>query len=177
MGFKISWIAFHGIGRNQVLDRMGLRDTGEADRENESPLSGAEIPDGWFIVFSNDVEFISPKRLASLSRDCRVVACQVHEGVMFSRAFFYERGVSSCEITHDSDKGIYDLSISGSPPPEFGPVRDRLMREQEQDGGENADVDHVFDIPVETAAAICGYRHDRWKYDWGEPQFSRLAFQ
>jgi hypothetical protein len=112
-------MGFHGIGKSQVLERVGLRDTGEADNANEAPLSGAEVPGGWFIVLSNDVEFISPKRLASLSRDCRVVACQVHEGVMFSRAFFYERGVSSCEITHDSESGIYDLTISGSPPPEF----------------------------------------------------------
>ena len=177
MGFRVSWIAFHGIGKSRVLERVGLRDTGEADSVNESPLSGAEVPGGWFILFSNDVEFISPKRLASLSRDCRVVACQVHEGVMFSRAFFYERGVSSCEITHESENGIYDLAILGSPPPEFQSVRDRLMREQNQDGGEDAEVDHVFEIPVETAAAICGYRHDQGKFDWGEPQFSKLEFQ
>ena len=37
-----------------------------------------------------------------------------------------------------------------------------------------ADVDFVFDVPVQLAAELCGYQHDRWKFDWGEPVFSRL---
>src|SRR5258707_5723437 len=28
--------------------------------------------------------------------------------------------------------------------------------------------------PVEVAAAVCKYRHDRWKFEWGKPQFTRL---
>jgi hypothetical protein len=27
--------------------------------------------------------------------------------------------------------------------------------------------DYTFDIPVEVAAAVCKYRHDRWKFEWG----------
>jgi hypothetical protein len=34
--------------------------------------------------------------------------------------------------------------------------------------------DYTFDIPVEVAAAVCKYRHDRWKFEWGNPQFTRL---
>jgi hypothetical protein len=28
--------------------------------------------------------------------------------------------------------------------------------------------------PVEVAAAVCKYRHDRWKFEWGKPQFTQL---
>jgi hypothetical protein len=27
---------------------------------------------------------------------------------------------------------------------------------------------------IEVAAAVCKYRHDRWKFEWGKPQFTRL---
>jgi hypothetical protein len=48
----------------------------------------------------------------------------------------------------------------------------RLMQEQETTAG--GVVDYIFDIPVEVPAAVCKHRHDRWKYEWGAPQFTRL---
>jgi len=41
-------------------------------------------------------------------------------------------------------------------------------------GGEKADVDYVFDIPVELVTQLCGYRYDKWKFDWGQPVFTTL---
>jgi hypothetical protein len=41
-------------------------------------------------------------------------------------------------------------------------------------GGETPTFDYTFDIPVEVAAAVCKYRHDRWKIEWGKPQFTWL---
>jgi hypothetical protein len=175
MGFKVSWIAFHGTGRDAALEKLGFRDTGEPDEANEAPFSGAEIPNGWFVVFANDFDFISPKRLASLSRGCRLIACRVHEGVMFSGAFFYQDGERVSEISHDAQVGVYDLSVLGSPPKEFQSIRDSQMKQQDEEGGDEAEVDCIFEIPIETAAAICGYRHDRGRFDWGEPKFARLA--
>ena len=175
MSFKISWIGFEGIGKTRSLELAGLRDTGESDEANEAPFSGAEIPDGWFILFSNDFQFVSPERLGRLSLDCPIVACQVHEGVMVSAAYGYERGSCLWELVHDSQKSADDLSVSGSPPPSFQSIRQRQIEKQEATvGGESFKVDHIFDIPVEVAAAACGYRHDRWKFEWGEPQFFRL---
>ena len=101
-GFKISWIGFHGKGKVGALKAAGLRETGEPDEANEAPFSGAEIPDGWFVLFSNDFAFVSPERLARLSVDCRIVACQIHEGIMFSAAYGYERGSRVWELVHQS---------------------------------------------------------------------------
>jgi hypothetical protein len=168
MGFKVSWIGFDGIGKTEVLQSAGLQDTGEPDEATEAPFSGAEIPGGWFILFANDFDFVSRKRLARLSFDCRIVACQVHEGVMVSAAYGYERGNRVWEIAHDGQRGTNDLSVVGSPPPSFESIRRRLTQEQEAEAG---DVDYIFDIPVEVAAAICNYRHDRW----GIARFTRLA--
>ena len=170
MGFKVSWIGFDGKSKPGVLEMVGLKDTGEPDEVNEAPFSGAEIPGGWFILFSNNFDFVTPDRLARLSVDCHIVACQVHEGVMVSAAFGYEHGHRVWELAHNAQQSVNDLTVAGSPPPSFEPIRRRLTQEQEAAIG----VDYIFDIPVETAAAVSGYRHDRWSFEWGRPQFIRL---
>jgi hypothetical protein len=167
VGFKISWIGFDSRGKTEILQSVGLHNTGEPDEANEAPFSGAEVPGGWFILFSNDFDFVSRKRLAQVSADCRIVACQVHEGVMVSAAYGYARGDRVWEVVHDAQRSVNDLSVFGSPPPSFESIRRRLTQEQEAEAG---DVDYIFDIPVEAAAAVCDYRHDRW----GIARFTRL---
>jgi hypothetical protein len=49
-----------------------------------------------------------------------------------------------------------------------------MQKQQTTAGGETLSFDCTFDIPVEVAAAVCKYRHDRWKFEWGKPQFTRL---
>jgi hypothetical protein len=174
MGFSISWIAFQTNDKHRVLSSIGLVDTGEADEANESPASGAVLPTGWYVVFFNDYAFATPERLAKFSAGRTVIACQVEEHVMASASFLYENGRRAWSVTHESERGPYDLSVDGEPPALFSSLRDVLLKQQEDAGGENADVDFVFDVPVQLAAELCGYRHDRAKFDWGEPEFSRL---
>jgi hypothetical protein len=49
-----------------------------------------------------------------------------------------------------------------------------MQKQQTTAGGETPTFDYTFDIPVEVAAAVCKYRHDRWKIEWGKPQFTWL---
>src|SRR3981189_795931 len=42
-----------------------------------------------------------------------------------------------------------------------------MQKQQTMAGGETLSFDYTFDIPVEVAAAVCKYRHDRWKFEWG----------
>ncbi|MDP2010931.1 MAG: hypothetical protein Q8K11_12210 [Phenylobacterium sp.] len=46
--------------------------------------------------------------------------------------------------------------------------------DQAEEGGDEADVDLVFDVPQAMSGAICGWRPDMDKEDWGEIAFSRL---
>jgi hypothetical protein len=170
VGFKISWIGFAGKDKTSALEMVGLKDTGEPDEVNEAPFSGAEIPGGWFILFSNDFQFVSRERLAQLSIDCRIIACQVQEGIMFSAAYGYERGNRVWELAHNAQQGIDDLSVSGSPPPSFESIRQTRRQDATAGGGG----DYIFDIPVEVAAAICKYRYGQLKFEWGRAQFTRL---
>lgn len=49
-----------------------------------------------------------------------------------------------------------------------------MQKQQTMAGGETLSFDYTFDIPVEVAAAVCTYHHDRWKFEWGKPHFTRL---
>jgi hypothetical protein len=66
-------------------------------------------------------------------------------------------------LAHNAQQSIGGLSVSGSPPPSFESIRQRLTRRQEATAGSG--VDYIFDIPVEVAAAICKYRYGRLKFD------------
>jgi len=41
-----------------------------------------------------------------------------------------------------------------------------MQKQQTTAGGETHSFDYTFDIPVEVAAAVCKYRHDRWKFEY-----------
>jgi hypothetical protein len=171
MGFSISWIGFRGISKAEVLSRTSLRDTGVLDDALESPFSIAEFPDGWIILHSNDFNYASPEKVARLSSGCRVIACLIEEHVMFSAAACFEDANNVWSIVHDSERGIYALETTGYLPAEFAAARDQLSKEQDDNGGDKSDVDFIFDVPLDTAAAICGYKHDIWTGDSGDPSF------
>jgi hypothetical protein len=77
---------------------------------------------------------------------------------MFSRVSFWERGVEVWAVTHDAQRGIEHLDVTGAPPAFVAEIRQRCLTQQRAEGG--ADVDYVFDVPVEAGAKIGGYRHD-----------------
>jgi hypothetical protein len=174
MGFKICWMAVQGVGKDELLSREHLQDTGRIDEAQEAPWSGAQLPDGWFLLWSNRFDDLSADRLARLSSGGRLVGCQVHEGVMESLAVGYSDGQEVWAVSHDSDRGPTDLTVRGRPPAGFKDIRMRLLEEQRVENLGEALVDYVVDIPIELANSICGYRHDRWKFDWGQPNFTEL---
>ncbi len=160
MGFSISWIGVRGRSKDEVLAELNMVDTGVADTENTARFSCAELPNGWLIISSTKFDFASPKTISSVSGGGLAIGCAVEDHVMFSGVRAYEDGRLKWSVIHDSDSGIYDLSIGGEPPAELAAIRDRLMRQQDEKGGSKAGVDFVFDIPIELAQAVCGFRHD-----------------
>ncbi len=172
MGFKISWIGFKGLSKGDVLSNIGFHDSGRHDDANEASFSLAELPTGWSILFSNDIEFGSPENLRSLSNGADILSCQVHEGVMYSAVHQAAEGRDLWSVCHDCQIDMYNLSVSRNPPSIFADISKALHAKQDENGGVDAGVDYIFDIPVEVAFQLTGYRHDRWRFDWGEPSFT-----
>ena len=177
MGFNISWLGFSGKSRDEVLAALHLTDTGIWDEACESPISVASVPNGWTIVWFNrfDHPFAEDASLRLFSQGCVVVAVHVHEGIMFSGLEVYRDGAPVWSVTHNAQEGMYNLTTDGVLPEPFTEIRARLTAEQNREGGEKAKVDCMFDIPVEAANALAGFRHDQWRFDWGEPRFTEAA--
>jgi hypothetical protein len=176
MGFRISWIGFNGLDRQECLARLHMRETQEIDEAQEEPFSLAQLPNNWIVLFANDFEYVSDKRLAELSTGATVIGCRVHEGVMYSDVALYNAGRKMWSVSHYAGDGALDLKIEGQPPAEVLTLRDTLL-EKQRSAGATSEVDHVFDVPVEAAQLVTSYRYDQWKFDWGEPIFHVLKVE
>jgi hypothetical protein len=176
MGSSISWIAFKSEYKQEVFRILALSDTGEPDETNEKPISGANFPYDWYVLFLNNFThpFVSAKILSTASKASVILGCQIEEHVMFSTAFLYENGVRKWGVTHASEKGIYNIEIDGNPPEFFTTLQAQTIAAQDAEDGKKAEVDLIFDIPLALAERVCGFRHDKGNFEWGEPKFTHL---
>lgn len=175
MGFSISWIGFHSLGRTETLARGGFRGTGVVESFPTGNICFAALPTGWSLLFSKDVEYASPSVLAHLSEGATVLGCQVEEHSMVSAATLCTNGQQIWHVMHDSDAGRYDLNATGTLPAQFAAIRSRLFAKQDAEPETGfMRVDYVFDIPVELAASFTGYRHDIGPA-WGATRFEKIT--
>ena len=101
-----------------------------------------------------------------------VVYCFVEDRVMFGRASGWKDGKFLWSVTHDCEKGKYHLEIKGDAPLSLKGIHAKLVSKQDAAGGEQADVDHIYDAPAELAKDLTGFRHDQDK-----PGMSHKPFQ
>jgi hypothetical protein len=172
LGFRISWIAAKGMSKADLLGHFGFRDTGEKDEANEAPFSVAELPTGWTVLWSNDQTFAKIEICTPLSLKAPVLSCWVNETVMFSSANYFDQGNYLWFVGHDAQRGMNNLELDGDLPSQFSNIRDGLVAQQVAAGGEDADVDFIFDVPLELAQSVCGFKHDLCDFEWGTPEFS-----
>ena len=159
MGFSLSWLAVKGKPPQVIRDELSFRMTEMREEIPESELSAVEMPSGWYLIVSNHTEqVVSDAAMRQLcSSGCELVTCFVEEHVIVSRATGWKDGHLIRSVTHNAQKGLLDLEVQGEPPATFAAIRDGMFAEQAVG---DCDVDYVFDIPVETARSVTGYRHD-----------------
>lgn len=178
MGFSFTSVAVRGGTRDSVLATMGLRGTNAFEEIPESDITGALLPSGWYLVVANRgpfPTFAEDATLKRLSQMGEVVTCFVEEHVMCSAASLWAGGQQVWSVMHAADQSIEHLETKGSLPPIFAPISERLRAEQAAAGGKKAQVDHIFDIPVEMVAQLTSYRHDRVMPELGDRAFEVLA--
>lgn len=162
MGYSQSWLAVRGKPPAVVLETLGLRGTGTREEIAESPIVGAELPTGWYLVVAgrSGHRLMRDQTLQRLSAGCEVVTGDVEEHVMVSVATGWKEGQRVWSVTHDAQRDMEHLQTEGELPAAFTSIRDRFRSEQQTAGGSKADVDYIFDVPVELAKTLTGYRHD-----------------
>jgi len=163
MTASIAWLAFQGRATADLLEALGLQPSPEAPTaQPEGAVCGTLLPSGWYLLQLDDCyhPLVNEALLLRLSEQGAVLGCQVDEVLMDSAAFFYEGGQCVWSVTHESDDSVYQLSVEGQPPAQLAEIHARLKAEQDEAGGEEAELDALFDVPVELAEHLCAYRHD-----------------
>lgn len=157
MGFSISWLAIRNTHAAEALSQLKLQKTESRESIPESPVSAVSLDTGWFVVFFNEVspKALKPEALQALSAFTTVVTCQVEEHVMVSSASEWRGGKEIWYVMHDAEDGLEDLDSIGELPPTFESIRETQLAKQA-----SGDADYVFDVPINLAQSITGFRHD-----------------
>jgi len=187
MGYSHSWIAARGLSPEALLDALGLRETGRPGElpSRTTPHCRTSLPGSWMVVlaslgastgeedgrprFLDESEAAAPF-LATLSVGGEVVAGFLEEHVMASRAAAWDGGARRWSLRYDPERRPDRLLAEGSPPAELGPIEASLREAQrrEPDGA-----DRLFEIPLELAKAITGFRGDEDEREYEELELSR----
>jgi hypothetical protein len=162
MGFSISWLAVRRKTPDVVLHELGLFRTGQLADYPNYPMVGRTLPNSWFLLVADrcDHELVGRNTLVRLSAGCEVVACSIEEHVMVCWSEGWLDGEHTWRLEHDAQRSILDIKSSGSPPGEFTTLATEYANRQRDAGGEKADVDYYFEIPLQTAKSIVGFKHD-----------------
>lgn len=162
MGYSQRWLASRDKPREALLQALGLQPTGEREEFAESPIVGAALPGGGYVVIANRSGHprLSEDVIRRLSDGAEIVVGDVEEHVMVSQSEAWRDGVLLWSILHDAQHHIGHLETDGDLPEAFQALRETLTARQQSAGGDAADVDYLFDVPVEWARTITGYRHD-----------------
>lgn len=177
MGYAISWIAIKGKSKENILKFFSFSETADTEEVPESEISAAELPSGWYLIWFNQFEspFTHAAVVSKLSQDCAVITCAVEEHVMYSRTEYWEHGSQTWKITHDSQNGIYDIQTTGTAPDFFESLKSEVCARQQAEGGEDADIDLIFDIPLEVVKHLTFFKHDELTPELEDQEYRVLA--
>lgn len=152
MGFYLDWVSVAGLSKDEVFERLGLKDTGRAtDYPDDGDFMWSITPEGRVVLATSAYEWFTPKRLAKLSDGISLVAARAEDNDCTSSAWGYEDGRLLWSIT----QGYGDLKAEGDLPAEYPAIRDRCVALQE--ASEQELVNYLFDIPTDLVGVLGGW--------------------
>jgi hypothetical protein len=106
MGFRIQLIAVSGKKPRAIQRDYGVVSTGRREEIPESPVVGAALPSGAYLLYINDQDKIVPddEVFARLSKGASPIACYANEAVMTSYACAWVNGVERWSVFHDAQR-------------------------------------------------------------------------
>lgn len=174
MSINLTWFAIQGVDPETFLERAGFEDTGEPDEYYEAETCGGQMPDGWYVLVTEKMGLVDPAKLKQWSAGGRLIACVVYEGAMNSLAMEWRDGKQVWSVFWDGSAEEKQLQVEGQLPESFEAIKTditNLQAEADRDGGE---VDLVFELPLDLAEEITGFRHDQAGFDEDIPVFNVL---
>jgi hypothetical protein len=110
MGFRVLLIAVKGKEPAAIHRDYGVVPTGRTKRYPESPVTGAMLPSGAYLLYINDEIVPDDRVLARLSKNASLIACYASETVMVSYASSWVNGVLNWSVLHDGGQTGHQTS-------------------------------------------------------------------
>ena len=163
MGYAISWIAFQDKTTAQAVELLGLYPSGRLEQKPESMFCGVRLDNGWYVVVINEYghRFVRERTLQRVSAATDVVAVAIEEHMMSCSAEAWKSKNLIWRVTHASAFSRRHLEEQGSLPGLYPAVKERCLAAQQREDEGFREVDYVFDVPLELAKAMVGFKHDR----------------
>ena len=161
MGFSISWLGFRGYQVKEAAALFG-GEVGGSSEDFDSPINAYLSEKNWAIIILGYCSFPNPpdSYLSVFSQGREMVVVHIEDHVMFARAEFWRDGKIIWRAWHSGDKNVRDLHTTGDLPASFETIRQQAFSKQDKEDAERPEVDFVFDIPLDLAAELTGFRHD-----------------
>jgi hypothetical protein len=162
MGYAITWFAVPEKNAEAFLKQLHLSPTGDTEEFPGSPISTGKLDTGWSLLWYNRYEcpFLGERELETISKDHDVICCKVEEHVMASSAELWSGGKRKWWISHEGENGPKRLDTDGELPEPFSGIRQEMETAQLAEDESDADVDYIFEIPLNVAEKIVGFKHD-----------------
>ncbi|RAZ82633.1 hypothetical protein DPM33_34510 [Mesorhizobium hawassense] len=157
MGFSISWFGLRGYGIKEAAALFG-REVGGSSEDFDAPVNAYRSDKNWAIIILGYCSFPNPpdSYLSAFSQGREMVVVHIEEHTMFARAELWSAGKNIWRVWHAGDKDVRDLHTTGDLPASFQSLRQQAFSKQDKE----SDVDYAFDIPLDLAAELTGFRHD-----------------
>jgi hypothetical protein len=107
-----------------------------------------------------DHPLLSESSLSALSAESEVIACSVEEHVMFSSAERWTNGQRHWRVEHDAQQSIRHLATSGTLPVVYAEALRKAQEAQDAEDDNEAEVDFFFEVPLQLARDLAGFKHD-----------------
>jgi hypothetical protein len=162
MGFAITWFAIPEKNSAAFFARFGLSSTGERIEVPDCLIATAKLDTGWTLLWYDkyDCPFLDKRELAKVSVAHDIIRCLVEEHVMASSAEFWSYGSRKWFLSHEGENGPKGLVSDGELPDSFVSIKEKMEANQLANGGEKANVDYIFEIPLQVAKSVVGFKHD-----------------
>ncbi|QDU11055.1 hypothetical protein [Gimesia aquarii] len=156
MGYRVLLIAVTGKDEETIHSEYRVTPTGQYEEIAESPVTGAFLPNGAYLLYVNDDITPNEKVFARLSENAALLACYANETIMDCYVSSWFNGTEQWSVWHDAQQGLTHLETTGAVPDQLTAIRDRLFAEQNG----VTDTDYIFDIPIELFVTLGGVRYN-----------------
>jgi hypothetical protein len=183
MGYRLSWFAVRQVPIEKIHAELHLYSLGKANEADSSgnpvQVIASQLPNDWYVIQANHQReyWLANQILEKLSLLGHVVACDVCETTMQSAASGWGHGKLIWSVIHDAQVDGNHLEAYGELPVIYTGIREGFMAQQALENSVPATydefrVDYLFDVPIDLAASLTGFRHDLV----GDDLFEALAF-